>query len=304
MAGNQVDGVLGFRRGTLPMIRRPFVARTPEQADLLCWDEFCLMNLANFLPAQREGRIAVIAKGCDWRNFVVHHQEHSIDLEKQLFVLGVDCQKMIDPEKINRAAGGAERVVDVGCQDGEVRVTLIDGELLLKQEDLYRQACLECLRSRPVTADDWITEPAAAASSEHSAAAADWWSKDATERKEHLLDMFRHCLMCFSCRDACPLCSCANCFVDVEKSHWLATQPLIEGVLDFHFFRAHHIAGRCTGCGSCESACPMTISVRQLVTKLNADIEKASGYIPGLKMDADPPAGIFRPSYHELSRRR
>lgn len=43
----QVEAVLGFCKGTLPMARRPFLARTPEQAELLCWDEFCSMNLIN-----------------------------------------------------------------------------------------------------------------------------------------------------------------------------------------------------------------------------------------------------------------
>ena len=304
LENKQVDAVLGFSRGTLPMARRPFVARTPEQADLLYWDEFCLLNLANFMPLDCEGKVAIVAKGCDWRNLVVHHQEGRVDLENKVFVLGVGCEGMLDPEKVNSAAGGAERLVKVVCRDEAVKITVPDGELSVERETLSRQSCLECIQPGPVTADDWIVKPkpilrpAGADTSSFSP------SEDPGNRKKHLAELFSQCLMCFGCRDICPLCYCNQCFVDVEKSHWLSTQTPIDSVLDFHFFRAHHIAGRCTECGACETVCPMNISVRQLVTRLNKDIEKATGYIPGLKLDADPPDGVFRPSYHELSKGR
>jgi hypothetical protein len=48
----------------------------------------------------------------------------------------------------------------------------------------------------------------------------------------------------------------------------------------------------------------MNIPVRQLAKKLTADIEETTGYIPGLKVNAEPPEGVFKPSYHEVPERR
>jgi formate dehydrogenase subunit beta len=203
LQNKQVDAVLGFSRGTLPMARRPFLARTPEQAEHLCWDAFCLMNLAKFFPVNFKGRVAVVAKGCDWRNLIVHQQEGRIDLKDQVVILGVACEGMLDPEKISLAAGGAERVLDVECKDGMVRVQMVDGELQLKQETLSRQACLECYQTSPLSADDWILKPVKATPRQDRYDAPDLFeSADSIRRLDQLRDMFKHCLMCFACRDA------------------------------------------------------------------------------------------------------
>ena len=298
----QVDGVLGFSRGTLPMARRPFLAESPEQAELLCWDEFCLVNLANFVPLDKDKTIAVVAKGCDWRNLVVHHQEERLDLTR-IHMLGIDCDGMLDPEKIHRAAGGPERILEVSGAGEQVIITVNGGEVIIDRVDAYRQSCLECIQRMPLSPDEMLENPEPRKIPD-GAQASDQNFSDGAEKEIVLKHRFKDCLMCFACREICPLCYCSQCFVDVEKSHWLSTQTPIDKVLDFHFLRAHHIAGRCTECGACETACPMNISLRQLVTKLNRDIKNTSGYVPGLELDATAPDGVLRPSYHEHSRRQ
>lgn len=300
----RVDAVLGFCRGTVPMARRPFWARSPEEAELLCWDEFCLTNLANFVSIDGEEVVAVTAKGCDWRNLVVHHQEGRLDVTRQIVVLGIDCEGMLDPEKIRRAAGGPERVLEVHCTGEQIKISVPDGEILIDRASVYRQSCLECIQHAPLSADELFQNPEPHRRPDSGDSSGEKPSLDSDTKEDALRNHFKDCLMCFACRDICPLCYCSRCFVDVEKSHWLTAQAAIDRVLDFHFFRAHHIAGRCTECGACETACPMNISVRQLVTKLNRDIAESTKYIPGMKMDGDVPDGVFRPSYHEPSRRR
>lgn len=301
----QVEAVLGFCQGTLPMARRPYLARTPEEAGKLCWDAFCLMNLANFLPAKKSGRIAVVAKGCDWRNLLGHASEKVIDIKNDIDVLGIACTGMIDPEKIYQAAGGAERVVDVTISGDEVKVKLIDGTgLTLETTPLYRQSCRECRHPAP-DASTLITQTVASDRDRQLSVSGSFSQlPDIMESVDRLQEAFRNCLMCFACRDACPLCYCRHCFVDTEKPHWLSPTRSLDGLLDFHFFRAHHIAGRCTGCGACESACPMNIPVRELVKKLNREIEEATGYVPGISTDIEAPADLFRPSYHETQKGR
>lgn len=294
-----VDVVLGFSRGSLPMARRPFLAKTPEQADQLWWDEFCLLNLAAFLPAEHEGRIAIIAKGCDWRNLVIHRLEGRVS---RLYVIGVACSGMLDPGKINAAVGGPEQVVDVISGTEGLTVRTLDGPMVLAPKELYRETCRSCRCNSPGAADEWLAPQGKPP--EPLPEIEPIRQRDSEQREADYRETFRNCLMCFACRDACPLCYCQKCFVDIEKAHYLATLDPVDRLLDFHFLRAHHIAGRCTGCGACESACPMRIPVSSLARLLNGELEQKTGYIPGLNSDEVPPTGIFRPSYHQADRRR
>ena len=44
-----VEMVIGFRKGTLPMMNEPCFAKTPEDVDSFVWDSNCGINLANYL---------------------------------------------------------------------------------------------------------------------------------------------------------------------------------------------------------------------------------------------------------------
>ena len=102
----EVDLVIGFREGSIPLTSRPWFARTPEQALELHWDGFCNLNLCNYLT-KREERIAVVAKGCDSRSIVGHLKENQIKRD-QLVIIGVPCRGMLDKEKLIEKAEGKE----------------------------------------------------------------------------------------------------------------------------------------------------------------------------------------------------
>ena len=104
LSEKRVDSVIGFRRGTVPFMNEPFLAKTPEQADQFVWDGNCGINLANYLP-KRTGNIAIAAKGCDSRSIVIHLLENQIKRE-QLYVLGIPCQAMTDKSKIQEKLNG------------------------------------------------------------------------------------------------------------------------------------------------------------------------------------------------------
>ena len=89
-----VDLVIGFRQGTLAMTTEPVLVKDAEKTDQLYWDSFCFVNLATYLP-KTEGKIGIIAKGCDSRNIAVHIVENQIKRE-QLFIIGVPCEGMVD----------------------------------------------------------------------------------------------------------------------------------------------------------------------------------------------------------------
>ena len=79
--GRKVDMVIGFRKGTLPMMNEPCFIRRPEDVHQLVWDSNCGINLANYLTDRKE-KIAVVAKGCDSRNIVTHIIENKIKREQ------------------------------------------------------------------------------------------------------------------------------------------------------------------------------------------------------------------------------
>jgi len=80
-----VDLVIGFKKGTLPMTTGPVLIKDAQDSDQLYWDSFCNMNLANYLP-KRQGKIGILAKGCDSRNIAVHIVENQIKRE-QLYII-------------------------------------------------------------------------------------------------------------------------------------------------------------------------------------------------------------------------
>ena len=119
LADKQVDVVIGFRKGTLPFMNEPFLAKNVDQVRQLYWDGNCGINLANYLP-KRTDRIAIVAKGCDSRNIVVHLLEYQIKRE-QLYILGAPCKGMIDRRRILASLDGKE---PVGAEekDGKILV--------------------------------------------------------------------------------------------------------------------------------------------------------------------------------------
>ncbi|MGD9236167.1 MAG: 4Fe-4S ferredoxin, partial [Desulfobacterales bacterium] len=95
----RVEMVIGFRKGTVPMMNEPYFAKTPEAVEHFVWDSNCGINLCNYLTNRTE-KIGIVAKGCDSRNIVTHIIENKIKRD-QLVIIGVPCKGMIDRRKIS-----------------------------------------------------------------------------------------------------------------------------------------------------------------------------------------------------------
>ena len=117
----KVDMVIGFRKGTVPMMNEPCFVKTPENVDNLVWDSNCGINLANYL-ADRKETIGIVAKGCDSRNIVTHIIENKIKRD-QLIIIGVPCKGMIDRRKIQ--ALFETQIENVIEADGTITIKLI-----------------------------------------------------------------------------------------------------------------------------------------------------------------------------------
>jgi ferredoxin len=102
------------------------------------------------------------------------------------------------------------------------------------------------------------------------------------ERWEYWKEQFRPCLRCYACREACPLCYCERCIVDLTQPPWLEPSAHPRGCLNWNLIRAYHLAGRCTLCGACQSACPVNIPLMVLNRMLAHHILKEFDFTAGL----------------------
>ena len=289
----KVDVVLGFQRGTIPMMSHPILIRHPEGTDQLHWDSFCSTNLANYLP-QRKERIAIFAKGCDSRNIVIQILENQIKRE-QLYIIGVPCQGMLDRRKVLTELYGRELL---GVRETSEHLHLLGEGFMdsLERSSYLQENCSICTHRNAAIHDELLAEPVSeqeGVDRYEDVRAIE--AMNAEERWSHFEKLLAPCIRCYACRNACPMCYCPVCFVDESMPQWLGKSIDPTDTKTFHFLRAYHLAGRCTDCGNCERACPMSIKVRQLTKKLEKDIAELYGYEAGLSLDQRPPLDTYRP---------
>lgn len=96
-----------------------------------------------------------------------------------------------------------------------------------------------------------------------------------TERWQFWSDELSKCFKCYACRAACPMCYCTKCIVEVNAPQWIQPWASTLGNMEWQINRAMHMAGRCSDCGSCGTACPVGIPVHLLTHKLS-DVVKAN----------------------------
>ena len=89
------------------------------------------------------------------------------------------------------------------------------------------------------------------------------------------------------------MCFCERCLADKTQPQWIDSSPHPRGNLAWHLTRAMHQAGRCSGCGECERACPVDIPLMLLNRKVAQVVADSWGF----KASEDPavaaPIGTF-----------
>lgn len=89
----------------------------------------------------------------------------------------------------------------------------------------------------------------------------EWWQNELSK-----------CIKCYACRQACPMCYCTRCTVEVNQPQWIPVQSTVHGNMDWHILRAMHLAGRCISCGECGRACPVGIPCHLLTMFLSDQV--------------------------------
>lgn len=289
----QVEAVIGFRKGSVPMMNEPCIITRADDAGQLVWDGNCGINLANYLTG-RSGKIGVFAKGCDSRNIVTHILENKVQRDR-LVIVGVPCTGMIDKRRIRETAPG--EITEVVEDANNIRVRGRDFEEVYNRKEMLQRNCRHCAHPNPVIHDelvaDLLTEPTDVDPFEE---VREIEAMDPEAKQRYFSDLLAPCIRCYACRNACPLCYCPTCFVDESMPQWVGKSQHSMDVWTFHFLRAYHCAGRCTDCGACERACPVGINMRVLTQKLNKDCFDRWGWEAGLSTDQRPALDTYRPN--------
>jgi formate dehydrogenase subunit beta len=128
---------------------------------------------------------------------------------------------------------------------------------------------------------------------------------EATSSMEKLSSYLAHCINCYNCRVACPVCYCKECvFVTDVFNHepiqylrWAQRKGIVKMPTDtvfYHMTRLAHMSTACVGCGQCSNACPNDVPVMELFRTVSYRTQKAFAYEPGRRIEDDPPLSVFR----------
>lgn len=292
-----VECVIGWGDGPDALRSAPLFMRDEADVADLKVGYFSVNNPALFLPEYKGKKTGVLVKGCDARSVGQLIAEGLIKRE-ELVIIGFPCNGVIDVDKVNTLLAGK-------CEPGEVTAVreegdalILDtpaGEVSLSKKDVTADKCGRCLYPNALIADTFVgskREPAV--KEDDYADLAAFEALPLEERMEFWQKEMSRCIRCYACRNACPLCVCRDhCVAATRNPHWITQADGIRDKLFFQVIHATHLAGRCTGCGECQRACPVGIPVLLLKRALNRQVENLFAYKAGVDTEGTAPLLTF-----------
>ena len=273
----QVDLFMAWEKGELDYQVKPYFARTPEEADRMVFNDYCIQNLSNGLLKFRDGqeKIGIVVKGCDSRGIVRLLEDNQITRDR-LYIVGVCCPGMKDPLKA--------ALNDSGFKKQSKDVPLAD-------------KCLKCRQPNPVIYDEILGQERVPDVAGKVLPGTRFGEKTPDERYAFFEVILSRCIRCYACRQVCVSCNCRTCIFDETKPPWVGRETSVTDNLMYHLVKALHMAGRCVECGECERVCPVDIPLMLINEKLIQDVNKYFGpYEAGMEYveGAKPPLSVYR----------
>jgi len=165
-------------------------------------------------------------------------------------------------------------------------------------QDIAQDKCRHCPRPNGFINDIFVGAEVANAQPPADGRSAALRFLDAMSLEERMSfwkGQMERCIRCYACRSACPMCVCRDhCVSDSRDPQWLTQEDDVTQKLFFQLIHAQHLAGRCTGCGECQRACPMGIPVFALKQQFGRMIGKIFGYAAGVDPKATPPLLTYK----------
>ncbi|MFX1356068.1 MAG: 4Fe-4S binding protein [Promethearchaeota archaeon] len=298
----QVDVIIGYTTGTVPLNSSPIVIDKVEDVDKLIWNNLCYINLANYLVPRiptlfnEEGKklkVGIVSKGCVGRALIHLSVEHQIELEN-IKIIGIPCNGIINRKKIEDEIGERE-IFEISVSGDKIIVKGSDFEKEFPFDEYLNELCKTCkVKSPPSVADICLGECLENPIIEDDFSdLTEFDSKTPEEKWEYIKSLLETCTRCYACREACPMCYCNLCFVDQNKPIWFGKTTEYNDIFVFHLVRAMHMAGRCVGCGACSSVCPMGIDLNLITRSLEKIAKERFNFTSGLNPGTLPPMMAF-----------
>lgn len=302
LSEKQVDVIIGYSKGTVPLTSTPIIIRKEEDVDKLIWNNLCYINLARYLAplmpqlCDSEGKslkIGIVAKGCVGRAVNLLAVEKQVNLEN-IKMIGIKCNGNVNRSKIDMEIGEKE-ILDVIISGDDIVVKGKDWEQKFPYEQYINELCKVCKVKSPSSKEDGCVGECQELDSVHDeyTDVLEFDSKSAEEKWAYIKEALEPCTLCYSCRQACPVCYCNLCFVDQNLPVWFGKTTEMTDVIVFHLIRSFHLAGRCVACGACSSVCPVGIDLNVITRKLEEIVKRRFDYTSGLNAETLPPMMNF-----------
>ncbi len=285
----RVDYIIGYETGSLNFATTPLITRDKEDVDRLVINHFITNNLSVFL-SETNGKVGIVAKGCDSRSIVSLIQDKQVAREN-IFIIGVPCAGVIDLSKVEKLTGkDRDELDDIAWQGDKVAVTSGGSKKDLPAKEVLMDDCLSCEMPAPKEYDLLLDEvgPLVCDKELSRSQIKELEELPPEKRWQFWKKEFSRCIRCYACRQVCPACFCERCFVEESEPQWISPLPKWQDNLIFQVTRMIHVAGRCTDCGECQRACPVNIPLRSMNQKMAEIVDELFQYKSGMDKDAPP----------------